>query len=112
MGALVYTRRLAGPVIVTSAANVTLFTVPTGHTYVVKAIAAVAISPTVSSNFRVGFSSGVVMSSRIFFRVMAPGENHYALVLIPMTAGESLYAASDTTPGVVITLAGFDFIEA
>lgn len=107
----VYTRRLAGPVITNSTTNVTFFTVPAGHTYVVKMILLTNSSAVNTAIFRVGFTPGVTMAGRIYGRTLAANEVVHLETLIPLVAGESLYGANSEATGVVVTLAGYDFVE-
>lgn len=108
----VYTRRLAGPVIVNATnGSVALFTVPTGHHYVVKKLTLANTSLTATPAVRVGYVTPLVMGVRIFNRTLAANETVYVDVLFPCDEGETLYSSNDSANGVVVMAAGYDFID-
>jgi hypothetical protein len=106
----VYTRRLSGPQSVeTTAGNVLHLTVPTGRVYVVRQLLIVATGSS-ALDVRVTLKNVAAVFASCF-SVVVPGNTAVGRdVLLPLVAGEQLYAYIPSGgPTGLLTMSGYDF---
>jgi hypothetical protein len=106
----VWSRRLWGPLAVTTASPIILFTVPVGHVYVVREVLAYNTSSTLLPTIRIGINSLSTAANRIFqLPLPQPGTLQRELRL-PLVAGETLRAVAVDAEVSSLTINGYDLM--
>ena len=105
--AQIYTKRLCGPTLLTNAADVTLFTVPTDHVYVVRSLLFWTNSG--SCRYVLAIGTTLTVGNRVVNQTTA--ETDWRETRLELHAGESLHGLASTSGGGYLTLTGYDFVD-